>query len=281
MKNKLILIEGIPGSGKTTLAKRLKDYFIDEGYNVQLYNEGEMHPADLAWIAYLTKEEYHQVKKDYPQYAEVLEKNALVEDDKVLVTYTKLDIPMKGSEMIEYLSSKDVYDGRCSLDEFTQAHLKRWKAFSEGASGEDTITIFECSYLQNHISELMGVHNKDSNFIKEYLVKLISTVSDLNPKLLYLSQSDVQETINRVSNERRSPDKEKWDDWIDLVMEYVESSSYGKAHNLKGFEGVVKFFEDRKEIELSVIDKLEIDCAIVNNENYNWDKVFEDIKDIL
>ncbi|WP_291569267.1 zeta toxin family protein [Clostridium sp. UBA4548] len=49
MENKLILVEGIPGAGKTTTARIIKERLISEGKNVILYEEGMSHPADMAW----------------------------------------------------------------------------------------------------------------------------------------------------------------------------------------------------------------------------------------
>ena len=40
MKNRLILVEGIPGSGKTTISKKIRDYLMNKGLDVILYNEG-------------------------------------------------------------------------------------------------------------------------------------------------------------------------------------------------------------------------------------------------
>ena len=48
MKNKLILVEGIPGAGKTTTARKIRDELISQGQNVVLYEEGMSHPADMA-----------------------------------------------------------------------------------------------------------------------------------------------------------------------------------------------------------------------------------------
>lgn len=59
MESRLILVEGIPGAGKTTTAKDLRDKLINEGKDVILYEEGMSHPADMAWNAYLNEEEYN------------------------------------------------------------------------------------------------------------------------------------------------------------------------------------------------------------------------------
>ena len=58
MNSRLILVEGIPGAGKTTIARKIKEKLIEEGKDVILYEEGVSHLADMAWNAYLKKEEY-------------------------------------------------------------------------------------------------------------------------------------------------------------------------------------------------------------------------------
>ena len=64
MKNRLILVEGIPGSGKSTISKKIRDFLVSKGLDVVLYNEGDLHPTDMAWNALLSKEEYDNVIKD-------------------------------------------------------------------------------------------------------------------------------------------------------------------------------------------------------------------------
>ena len=51
----------------------------------------------------------------------------------------------------------------------------------------------------------------------------------------------------------------------------------GKHNNLNGFDGLVRYFEKRQEIELKIIENLSIDNLIVNNHNYNWKDIFHNI----
>ena len=52
--NKLIIIEGLPGSGKTTLAKMIYQRVSSFSSDVRIFVEGDLHPADMAWCACLT-----------------------------------------------------------------------------------------------------------------------------------------------------------------------------------------------------------------------------------
>lgn len=97
MKNRLILVEGIPGSGKTTISNRIKQYFESKGIKVKLYNEGDTHPADLGWNACLTIDEYTDIIKNNPELEEKIKGNTSFEGEYAIVAYTKLGLPMKGS----------------------------------------------------------------------------------------------------------------------------------------------------------------------------------------
>ena len=276
MKNRLILIEGIPGSGKTTTARKVKEYFEDRGQKVKLFTEGDAHPADMAWNAYVPINEYKVLLENNPKYAEIIKQYAQVEKEYVLIAYTKLGLTPGENELMKYFEEHEIYDGRVDLETFKTLHLKRWQEFGENLD-DDTIVVFECAYLQNHVNELMGFHNKEVDFIVDYMISLIKTVEKLNPKLVYLTQQNIFETIDRVAKERVSPDKTKWQDWIDLVTKYVENSKYGRINELKGVQGVIDFFEGRKKIELAVIEKLPIEKAIIDNPEYNWDEVLNKV----
>lgn len=280
MKNRLILVEGIPGSGKTTISKKIRDYLIDRGFDVELYNEGDSHPVDLAWNALLTKEEYKRLINNNKEYENVLKENSIFEEDYVIVAYTKLGLNKDQNELMKYFEAHEVYDGRVSLDIFKEIHLRRWRRFGQEMKKEkDKITIFECAFFQNHINELLAVHEKDIHYIILYLKEFIETVLDLNPKLIYLNQTSVRNTLDRVAKERVSENKEVYPDWIDLVIEYFKNSNYGKSNKVNDFDDVVQYFKKRQDIELKAIENLSINSFLIDNSNYDWDNIIKIIKE--
>lgn len=275
LDNKLLLIEGIPGSGKSTLTNRIHTYYKDMDVNMKAYNEGDLHPVDFAWCGYLTIDEYNKLLKKYYEYKEEIIKNAFVDDQKAIIAY--LDLKNVSDELIDYLESKEIYDGMVTADRFKEIHIDIYNQFSQKAAENDITYLFECVALQNQVNELLLINNKSEEFISEYIQKLMKTVEPINPLLIYLQQNNVRETLSIVAKQRLSKDKSKCPDWIDKVTEYVCESTYGKEHHLCGFDGVVEYLEIRQRIEMDIINQLPIKTVIIENIDYDYDAVFEKI----
>lgn len=103
--------------------------------------------------------------------------------------------------------------------------------------------MFECVLLQNHVTELMNFHLAGLERMREHCNRLIQTVKEFSPVLVYLSQSDVRETIVRAAQERVFADGS----WIDGIIRYSENTPYGKLNGRKGLDGVILGFEKRKQ----------------------------------
>ena len=276
MNSRLILVEGIPGVGKTTTARKIKAKLIEEGKDVILYEEGMSHPADMAWNACLKEEEYNDFIKKCSKMWEVskksiskeelisrIQRQTRIEDNNVILAYTRIDFPEDCYwSLIGDVASKEICDGRKSLDEFRDIHLRRWSKFAEQALLNDNIYIFECAFLQNHIFELLGVYEKSDEEIYLYLKSLLETVESLSPSIVYIEPSSVEDIIIQAANERKSPEG-SGPDWIDEVANWVSNMNFGKSHNLKGIEGVFYFCKERLRIDKLMIEKLNVPVTII------------------
>ena len=276
MNSRLILVEGIPGAGKTTTARKIKEKLIDEGKEAILYEEGMSHPADMAWNACLKEDEYNDFIKKCSEMWEGskksiskeelisrIQRQTRIEDNNVILAYTKIDFPEDCYlSLIGDVASKEICDGRKSLDEFRDIHLRRWSKFAEQALLNDNIYIFECAFLQNHIFELLGVYEKSDEEIYLYLKSLLETVKSLSPSIVYIEPSSVEDIIIQAANESKSPEGSR-PDWIDEVANWVSNMNFGKSHNLKGIEGVFYFCKERLRIDKLMIEKLNVSVTII------------------
>jgi len=269
---KLYLVEGIPGVGKTTHAKRLKEELEQQGKAVVLYEEGDSHPADMAWQAYLTKNEYDEyvnecrkvwekIKKpnDFSEIEGLIKKQVRVEDAHYVVAYTKFNFPIEDYwHTVGSIANKELCDGRSPFKEFRDVHLARWSNFAKNAEN-DTRYIFECAFLQNHIFELMGFYEFDKEFIFAYLKNLLATVSVLEPEIIYIKPNDIKKVIDYAAEERIGPRGR----WIDDIAGWVSDCPYGMRHGLKGVEGVYQFCEDKMDLDMYLIGRLEVEYRVI------------------
>ena len=86
--NRVILLEGLPGTGKTTNSYRLFEQLIRNGRNVRwLHEVSQPHPTLFFSESCLTKEEYRLFTEKYPEAADMLSSIAEVRATTVGIDY--------------------------------------------------------------------------------------------------------------------------------------------------------------------------------------------------
>jgi len=280
MQHKLIMVEGVPGSGKTTFAKKIAARLRDLGYNATCYNESDFHPADLSWIAVLTADQYESLLNKWPAYTEQIQAQAWQEADQILVAYSNVEVTRKEDEALyDDFAPYEVYDGKWSLADFTAIHLERWQRFANQAQKEDQIAVFECAWLQNHVNELMMFHNKSQEEMLQHLQQLWDIVAPLDPLVIYLQPEDVTDSIAKVSAARVNKQGEPV--WRDRVIEVVCQSPFGKAHQLNGMAGMTEYFRIRNQVELQMLKQLPAGAHIFTRSGDNWQALWQQVDTLL
>ncbi|MBQ8166164.1 MAG: hypothetical protein IJZ96_03910, partial [Lachnospiraceae bacterium] len=162
MKN--IFVEGIQGSGKSTLVNNI--YKSKPGLNI--CREGDYCPVDLAWCAYMSKEEYEAVLEKYSPIKDDIVKNTVKEQEHYIVSYTKIITDIPGFH--KDLENHEVYNGRKSWDELKCIILTRFRNFTE------TGYLFECSFFQNIMEDLILFHMLSDDEIIEFYGELFNLI---------------------------------------------------------------------------------------------------------
>lgn len=278
MKTNLILIEGLPGSGKTTYANKVKQYLADLEKEVISFTEGDLHPIDLAWCAITKDNELQDILNKFPHLKEEILKQTKKVKNENITAYTRVRIKSEEDfKMFDEFDKYEIYRTN-DIEHFKNKHYELWEDFNN-TYDENKIYVFECVFLQNHINELILKFNKDLDYTIDYFTNLINKVSNLNPTLIYLHQEDISYTLDMISNQRKS-DTPQRKDWIDLVKDYLSSKPTAEELGFVGDKAVYNYFKHRQELQDKVFEKLEINKKMFNI-NKDYDLVFEEIKSFL
>ncbi len=265
-KSKLILLEGIPGSGKTTAGLRLQHFLEQRGLTSQFWREGNFdNPADFEGIACLRESGYQDLLCCYPERAELFREQLIVRGADYLLKYRKLqhlhseEIP---TTLIDELSRYDVYDG-LPADEYCRLALDRWQDFQQTAQKLDEITLLECCFLQNPLTVMLARHDADPRIARQHIMRITEIIQSLDPLVIYLSPFNASDALEHVRAERPK-------EWADFVTWYITGQAYGKSHCLDGYEGVIQFYEMRQKLELDILKNLPVRSLVVEHSGNEW-----------
>lgn len=273
MKNtKLIMVEGIMGSGKTSTASWMKEYLGQQHVKVSLFLEGDLnHPVDFESVACLNEQEYHSLLQQFAHHEDCIMQLVYSQGENHFFYYEKARQNLHNTfpdDLYTYITAYDIY--KLPLDRYCELLLQSWRNFVEEVASKHEVVILECCFLQNPMCALLARSNVDEESIIPYILQLADIIAPLQPVLVYLQQVDTRKTLNRVIQERSQ-------EWLDFVIWYYTEQDYGKAHGLSGFDGFIEVLEVRKRLELEIFDKLQIDKLLIDNSEGNWEHVYEEV----
>ncbi|MBD0384037.1 hypothetical protein [Paenibacillus sedimenti] len=249
---KLILVEGLCGTGKSTLAERLHRYLVQQGISSSFYDEGaEGHPASMNWHAFFRDEEYKELLERYPNTANEIRSRAIKDNSNYLLPYREVKEFTELNALYAELKSRELCwtdSPIATLSEFTYSIQRQWARFAELASTSEKIYVLEAVFFQHQIHDLLRHYQAADRQIEQHIHGIADQIAAMNPVLIYLTQSSVR----------------KQQVWI--------SSIRSKPHFAT--EQNIRFMENRKRIELRLLDTLPFPTYTIENVNLDWGEVF-------
>jgi len=206
LKN-LIFIDGVSGAGKSTITPKLCEKLRESGYTATYHLEGDIKsPVDSFWNAYLTKDEYTNICRTYPDFVNELSKNSLVGNDYALVRYQDLQRRYYSPELYEYLKEREFcckpVNTPVPLSIFTEVFSDLWRRFIADEQTSQDFVLLDGSFLHHQINDLIRNYNASEEDIVTYLTELLQTVQSLNPIMFYLTSQDVGERLAKAQDSR-------------------------------------------------------------------------------
>jgi len=276
MKNKLILVEGLPGAGKTTISKTIKQIFHKQNIKSKLFLEGEIdQPADYESVAFLNEKEYEETIKKHPENSKIIEKITQKNKKGYLLNYKEgieFFLKEENKDIFEKINKKDIYE--LPLELHQELILEKWDEFSKKLKNEDEIYIIECSFIQNPITYSLIREGASEKEVMKYIKKIEDRIISSNPLLIYIEQDDYEKVFKNAVEERPI-------EWKNFFIDYYTNQGYGKENNKKGLKGTIEVLKKRQEIEQKILNNLKIKYQIINNSNYNISKTEKRLEELI
>lgn len=273
MHPKLILIEGLPGYGKSTAAQLVYEILTEMNMGAQLVLEGNLdHPADYEGVACLTQAEYDELSRTCGgNPREVLSAHTTCQDNYYLVGYRKIindHGPLLPKEWMGTLARKDVYE--LPLAQHKELITARWRQFAERAlTGPDTY-VFDCCFIQNPVTMGMIKHDAAEDYMISYIQELEAITAGLNPLLMYIEQDDLEHSFRKAVRQRPL-------EWSEGFIQYYTSQGYGLRQGHQGIEGTLRVLEARQKLEGIIYNRVNMDKIKVNNSSYDLPAYKQDL----
>jgi len=248
MDNKVILIEGLPGTGKTTLSKRIYDLLLKKGKLVELLlEENEKIPSNFYNFAGIPKNELSSFLYPIPLIAET--------DNYVFINFgdcteeiaNKLQRYDVGNEFNKFITAQEY--ARCTLE---------WWQYWVKHNIKDSILILDSAFMQCPINEMLFRKVSDSE-VKTYIQAIAEIIKPFNPVCIYLRRE-----IAKIA--------------IDFAKE-VKGEQWAKGLDGLADIGCPDLFERRFDLEYSLLPF--VSNIVCNIDGYNWSDIDTKIKNLF
>ncbi|MBU5348006.1 hypothetical protein [Paenibacillus lautus] len=264
MKTKLIMVEGLPGFGKSTTSRMIYDILTERNMETRLVIEGDVdHPADYEGTSCLTEVEFGRLLQAAGSFKEILIERAAKKGSWNLIPYQKLKNEYGTSfpdDLYHSLSKQDIYE--LPLDLNRRLITERWEAFAEQTLQEPAVMIFECCFIQNPVTVGMVKYDAPDDHVMDYVLELEKAILGLNPVLFYIEQDNLEYAFRKAIRERPEA-------WSTGFVYYYTQQGYGKQRGLEGVEGTLEVLEARRRLEYRILDSLGLNKERMNNSHYD------------
>ncbi|EWT02406.1 hypothetical protein N865_06245 [Intrasporangium oryzae NRRL B-24470] len=257
----LIIVEGLPGSGKSTTAQGLSTWLSGQGVSAEHYPEGRHdNPVDFEQVAVLTNDDLVRFLGELPSSADDLIRAAERSGDVWLVRHGRH--PEWPRSLRSRLAEHDSYDGSVSPELHMRVLTESWRQYGQ-RSAPAHVEVLECVLVQNPVTALLARFDQPVEVVESHIRGLARAAAPRRPALVYLDAGDPRATLEQAAAER-SPE------WLESVIGYHTQQGYGLAYGLEGFDGYVEFMRHRRSIELEIVSSLDLPTLVVSVDERPW-----------
>lgn len=202
--SQLIMLEGLPSTGKTTNARFIHIQLERNNINAEWIHEVAMpHPVLFFDEVGMTYDEYDRFNKAYPEAADILNNIAIFKKSTVGIHLPEIQWNYKdeiGENVYQALLEFDVWN--FPLDVYQKFALEKWAHFTEKAlKNQDEVYIIDSAIFQFQIFSFL-FKNRPYEELQNFIDQIADIIQPLNPCLIYFHRKNTEATIDYLENDR-------------------------------------------------------------------------------
>lgn len=272
----VVLVEGIPGSGKTLYADAFYDYCANAGVDcARLKEHSRQNAIDITRKAVLEDDEYSEIieslvslahsegvdEQSVSRMRRSIYKATSERCNKLLVSYLEIQMPtVLGNAPLLAFREREYCDGRAGLESYKSLIVELITAFAEGQKEENQFSVIDGSFIQNILFELLAQYCLSFELIVNFYIHLLRVLSPLGLRIIYLASEDVEVTVERAMRYRSDIQ------WGFRITKWFNETGWSRNHGASGKEGLLKYFEEQERIGRHIVKIAGKNGVLVNSD---------------
>lgn len=159
---------------------------------------------------------------------------------------------------------------------YIQESLEKWGSFVSGAYQEETINVLDSYPFQNAVRVLLQL-DTPSDLMLDYTARVEELAAPLQPVLIYFSAGNTPSTVDHLKQicERRGQE------WVNYVIELVTHCPYAEARHLEGFDGLLTFILDYKQLSDLCLSRSRLPRIVLENCTKDYAACYRQVETFL
>jgi deoxyadenosine/deoxycytidine kinase len=155
-----------------------------------------------------------------------------------------------------------------TVEQYIELSLRKWRAFAQEAQQSGVVTVCDGLLFHGNMTDLL-LMDADEARLRRYIAQVLDCIHELHPVVIYFYHADIARALRAICDERGS-------EWEAYQVNWKCGSPYGERHSLRGFDDLVKLYQDYRVLCDDIFAGLDLPKLAIRNEG-SWEAYYGDI----